>query len=114
MPDRTYPNLGAVKPHVRAAALEIGNKFDIAIIHGIGARTGISDHPLGLALDFMVGSDQATGDQIADFIKQNWQRLGVKYEIWRQRIDDGGGWEAMENRGSTTANHFDHVHVSFE
>jgi hypothetical protein len=113
MSDRTYLTLGAVKPHVKAAAYEIGHKFDIAIIYGIGARTGVSDHPLGLALDFMVDNDQATGDQVADYVKQNWQRLGVKYEIWWQRIDNGGGWEAMEDRGSRTENHMDHVHVSF-
>lgn len=114
MSDHTYPMLGAVKPHVRNAALLIGNKFDIAIIYGIGARTGISDHPLGLAIDVMVPGDRTTGDQIADFVKQHWQELGVKYEIWWQRIDDGGGWEPMEDRGGITANHKDHVHVSFE
>jgi hypothetical protein len=110
----TYPMLGAVKPHVKAAALEIGNKFDIDTIYGIGARTGVSEHPLGLALDFMVYDDTTTGDQIADYVKQDWQKLSVMYMIWKQRIDKGGGWETMEDRGSRTANHFDHVHVSFE
>jgi hypothetical protein len=112
--NRTYPALGAVKPHVRQAALEIGNKFDVATIHGIGMRTGASDHPLGLALDFMVGSDKAKGDAIVAHIKQNWKRLGVKYVIWEQKIDEGSGWEPMEDRGSPTANHFDHPHTSFE
>jgi hypothetical protein len=35
--------------------------------------------------------------------------------IWRQRIYDmrgSGGWRQMEDRGSVTQNHYDHVHVS--
>ncbi|MCV7097646.1 hypothetical protein H7H99_21600, partial [Mycobacterium kubicae] len=39
--------------------------------------------------------------------------LGVTYVIWQQRYNDGNGWSTMENRGSPTANHMDHVHVSF-
>ena len=42
--------------------------------------------------------------------------LGVSYVIWSQHIwsvERGSeGWRAMEDRGSTTANHYDHVHVS--
>lgn len=40
----------------------------------------------------------------------------VDYVIWRQRINsrDGRGWRQMEDRGSITANHYDHVHVSFD
>lgn len=34
--------------------------------------------------------------------------------IYRQRIDSGDGWERMEDRGGATANHMDHVHISFE
>jgi hypothetical protein len=30
------------------------------------------------------------------------------------RIDSGDGWRPMEDRGSITQNHCDHVHVSFE
>jgi hypothetical protein len=36
--------------------------------------------------------------------------------IWSQQIwtvDRGSeGWRYMEDRGSTTANHYDHVHVT--
>ena len=42
--------------------------------------------------------------------------LGVSYVIYAQRIwsvERGGeGWRGMSNRGSSTANHYDHVHVS--
>ena len=42
------------------------------------------------------------------------QRLpGVSYVIFDRMIygDWTGGWRQMENRGSGTANHRDHVHV---
>lgn len=106
-------SLGAVKPWVKDAAYEVGEKFDIATIYGVGARANVSDHPKGLALDYMVNSDSAKGDSIAGYLKQNWGRLSISYIIWKQRIDDGNGWEAMEDRGGITANHFDHVHASF-
>jgi hypothetical protein len=38
------------------------------------------------------------------------------YIIYRQRIWDirnaSAGWVPMADRGSITANHFDHVHIS--
>ena len=107
-------NLGPVKPHVKAAADEIGAQFKLSTIYGFGARAiGTSDHPLGLALD--LPSTGSKGDAIASYVITNWQRLGVKYVIWEQRIKESptGEWKLMENRGSVSANHMDHVHVSF-
>lgn len=104
-------SLGAVKPHVRAAAAEIGCRFGKPTTLGVAGRGGPSDHPGGLALDFMV--NRATGDRLADCALANMKALGVKYVIWKQRINHGNGWKPMEDRGSITANHFDHVHVSF-
>lgn len=107
-------SLGAVKPWVRSAAQEIGDKYDISTIYGVGLRPdATSDHPKGLATDFMVFTDRAKGDAVAAYVKQSWARLDVKYMIWQQRIDEGSGWKPMENRGSPTANHMDHVHVSY-
>jgi len=82
-----------------------------AKVLGRGSRgTAGSDHPKGLALDFLV---PAIGDQLADYVLAHRVELGVTYVIWRQRYNDGRGWVAMEDRGSITANHYDHVHVSF-
>lgn len=82
------------------------------IIGGRAGRAGVSDHPSGLALDFMVS--RSTGDKIADYVLSHADLLSVKYVIWRQRIKfPGGSWKTMEDRGSATANHYDHVHVSF-
>lgn len=55
------------------------------------------------------------GDRYAEFgVADKIHR--VDYVIWRQRINtrDGRGWRMMEDRGSITQNHYDHVHVSFD
>jgi hypothetical protein len=104
--------LGGVKPHVRAAARFLGCRFGEPTMYGVAGRAGTSDHPAGLAVDFMV--DRATGDRLAACALANRGTLGITYVIWRQRINFGSGWQPMEDRGGITANHFDHVHVSFD
>ncbi len=103
--------LGAVKSNVRTAAQQLGCTFGRPAMHGVAGRAGTSDHPGGLAVDFMV--DRGTGDRLAACALENMDALGVKYVIWRQRINFGNGWKPMEDRGGATANHFDHVHISF-
>lgn len=107
---------GKTKPWVTDAAHEIAPAFSVPTVFGLGERsTPGSDHPKGLALDFMVYGDRTKGESVAAYVLANAKRLGVTYLIWWQRINsvDGQGWEPMEDRGSTTANHKDHVHVSF-
>jgi hypothetical protein len=104
--------LGAVKPFVRTAAQFLGCAFDKPTVLGVAGRSGASDHPSGRALDFMV--DRATGDRLAACAIRNREELGISYVIWRQRIDTGSGFRPMADRGGATANHFDHVHVSFK
>lgn len=80
------------------------------------------DHGTGTACDFMetTGGAVATGEReshgtaVANYAIENAGRLGIKYVIWRQRIYDmrSPGWEYMSDRGSPTANHMDHVHIS--
>lgn len=78
------------------------------------------EHPLGRACDFMMssggsmpsGANNELGDRIAAWALKNKDKLGVKYVIWKQRIDQGSGWRGMSDRGSATANHYDHVHIS--
>lgn len=79
-----------------------------------GLRPGDDgEHGTGEALDIMV--DRATGDRVAAYLQENATRLGVDNVIWRQRIwfvgDPFTQWKAMADRGSPTANHYDHVHV---
>jgi len=79
-----------------------------------GIRGGGGNHGQGRALDIMVRG--ATGDRIAAFLRANARALGVTEVIWEQRIwtvqRAGEGWRPMPDRGSATANHYDHVHVS--
>ena len=81
-----------------------------------GVRSGDGgEHGTGQALDIMI-PDSSTGDQIADYVRANASDLGVSEVIWSQHIwtvqRSSEGWRAMEDRGSTTANHYDHVHVT--
>jgi hypothetical protein len=104
--------LDGAKPHAAQVGHHLAAKFGVDDIGGAAGRGGSGDHPLGLALDFMV--DTTTGNALADYVLANRKAFGVSYVIWRQRYNDGSGWSAMENRGSPTANHMDHVHVSFQ
>ncbi|MGN9845309.1 coiled-coil domain-containing protein [Nonomuraea sp. H19] len=95
---------------------------NFALPYAVGCFRAGSDgeHPLGRACDFMMSTggsmptaaNNALGDRIADWAIKNKDKIGVKYVIWKQRINMGSGWRAMSNRGSVTENHFDHVHIS--
>jgi TP901 family phage tail tape measure protein len=83
----------------------------------IAGTNVLSDHALGLALDFMVGDSprgHAQGDRVARFLLSNWTDHAMKYLIWKQRISYGGGWSSMASRGSRTADHWDHPHASYK
>ncbi len=114
--DRKY-SLPGVKPWVNEAAQYLGNKFNIGTIGGVGSRGNVSDHPSGHALDFMT-SNFSQGDALAAEVVRIHDDLDATYAIWRQRITSANGgwgnWRPMEDRGSPTANHMDHVHLSFE
>ncbi|MCZ2860514.1 hypothetical protein [Blastococcus sp. VKM Ac-2987] len=110
---------GSHRPQVQAAAdAVVSNVPGAAGITLGGTRASAADpggHPSGLALDYMVMSNAALGDAIVAYHRAHWDELGVDYLIWQQRMlsSAGGSWKAMENRGSATANHFDHVHVNY-
>jgi len=80
-----------------------------------GYRAGDSgDHGSGRAVDIMVSGDP--GWDIARYVQAHARELGVTYVIYQQKIWLAGNptsqWKTMEDRGSRTANHYDHVHVS--
>jgi hypothetical protein len=58
--------------------------------------------------------DNALGEKVAAFALAHQAEHAITYVIWRQRYNDGSGWDPMEDRGSITQNHYDHVHVSFD
>jgi hypothetical protein len=82
----------------------------------LGLRSGGGAHSEGRAVDIMVYSNSALGDAIAAWVRENHKALGVSEIIWAQRIwtvqRSSEGWRWMEDRGSATANHYDHVHVT--
>lgn len=83
-------------------------------ITSYGTLRGDGEHSQGRAIDVMVSGDK--GWEIANYLRENASALGIEYLIYAQKIwsvERGGeGWRAMSNRGSATANHFDHVHVT--
>ncbi|HET7735870.1 MAG TPA: peptidoglycan DD-metalloendopeptidase family protein [Nocardioidaceae bacterium] len=113
-------NLGPVKPQLTQLVNILGPMFDIKTVGGYReSATDPNGHPAGLAADFMVplnAAGRAQGDRLAAYAKANAQKLGIDYIIWYQRIWSvaraSEGWRPMEDRGSATQNHLDHVHIN--
>ncbi|MEV4841184.1 hypothetical protein AB0K05_42260 [Nonomuraea sp. NPDC049486] len=109
-----------ITPRTRLMKTEIAKNFALPFSVGCFRSGSSGEHPLGRACDFMMstggsmpsGTNTALGDRIAEWAVQNRGKLGVKYVIWKQRINHGSGWSGMSDRGSITENHFDHVHIS--
>jgi hypothetical protein len=80
-----------------------------------GGWSSHGEHSSGRALDIMT-SDVTLGTAIAEFLRAHASELHLYDVIWRQHIwtpvRAGEGWRSMPSRGSATANHYDHVHVS--
>ena len=102
-----------VSPNIVKVHDAVCAEFPEITVYG-ALRGGGGDHATGHAVDIMVSGDR--GWQVAEFVRKYYVELGVSYVIYSQNIwsvERGGeGWRPMENRGSTTANHYDHVHVS--
>ena len=79
-------------------------------IGGVRPCDRYGEHCRGVALDVMVGRDSALGDAIAADVLS---RQGVRFVIWRETLRRPNGTRAwMADRGSATANHFDHAHIA--
>jgi uncharacterized protein YgiM (DUF1202 family) len=78
-----------------------------------GGRDPHGEHVDGRAIDFM--TSPSLGNAVAAYLRANASALNVRSIIWAQRIwtpeRSGEGWRYMSDRGSATANHYDHVHV---
>ncbi|QDF17462.1 tape measure protein [Gordonia phage PhrostedPhlake] len=70
------------------------------------------EHPSGRALDVMVPNAK-TGDEVNGFVHANAPKFPIEHTIWQQRWRPQGNvkGEPMEDRGSPTQNHMDHVHA---
>lgn len=115
--DHTGPGVsavgfGGVQPNVARAGNYLKSRFGIGVVGGVGSRPNASDHPGGLALDFMTPNGAPLWNFLAS--PANWSHFGIKYQIHKRQIMTAPGRvQGMPDRGSPTANHEDHVHVSF-
>jgi len=84
-------------------------------ITSYGGWDAHGEHSSGKAIDIMT-SDVTLGNAIAAFLQQHAAELHVYDILWRQHIwtpvRASEGWRLFADRGSPTANHMDHVHVS--
>jgi hypothetical protein len=84
-------------------------------ITSYGGWDGHGEHSSGKALDIMT-SDVELGTTIAEFLQSHASELHLYDILWAQRIwtpvRAAEGWRTFPSRGSATANHYDHVHVS--
>ena len=118
------PAMNGLTPHTKKMKVALAKKFGITSFSLF--RAGDDDgtghgHNSGMAVDFMVPVGSVQGDQLAEYLTKNMNELGVYYIIWKQRFympqnniyGPANTWNLMPNRGGVTANHYDHVHVSF-
>jgi hypothetical protein len=108
---------GSVENGLTAGAIRVYRAVCHAFpeITSYGGWDAHGEHASGKAIDIMT-SDVALGTRIAEYLRSNAAALDLYDVIWRQHIftqERGSeGWRWMPDRGSATANHYDHVHVS--
>ena len=118
------PAMNGLTDHAKKMKVALAKKFGITSFSMF--RAGDDDgtghgHNTGMSVDFMVPVGSAQGDQLAEYLTKNMNELGVYYIIWKQRFympqyniyDPANTWNLMPDCGGATANHYDHVHVSF-
>ncbi len=119
------PNIGyseglsGLRPSAQAIVSLVRTRYpQIQTIYGV-RNDPLPDHPSGRAVDLMIpnwSSNTALGWQIAHYLQANAAGLNVQYVIYQQRIwhisRPADGWRYMADRGGSTANHMDHIHVT--
>ena len=118
------PAMNGLTDHAKKMKVALAKKFGITNFSMF--RAGDDDgtghgHNTGMSVDFMVPVGSAKGDELAEYITKNMKELGIYYVIWKQRFympqyniyGPANTWNLMPDRGGATANHYDHVHVSF-
>jgi hypothetical protein len=115
--DRPCPGTSGVESGLTSGAVRVYRAVcnNFPQITQYGGYDAHGEHASGKAIDVMT-SDSSLGDQIAAFLQSHAAELNLYDVIWQQHIwtpeRAGEGWRSMSDRGSETANHFDHVHVS--
>ncbi len=110
-----------LKPNAIKVHRAMRAKFPQITVYGGVRPSVIPDHEQGRALDAMIpdyrsASGRAFGYEVAAWAKTNARSLGINYIIWDQHIwnitRDSEGWRFMADRGSDSANHKNHIHIT--
>jgi uncharacterized protein YgiM (DUF1202 family) len=125
VPSQIPSSWRAVETGLRPNAIKVHRAMrarfpEISVYSGVRPSV-IPDHEQGRALDAMIpdyrsASGKALGYEVAAWAKANARSLGINYVIWNQHIwnitRDSEGWRYMADRGSDSANHKNHVHIT--
>lgn len=109
------PDGSSIEGGLQPAAIKVYRAVCAAFpeITSYGGQDGHGEHVNGQAIDFMISG--SSGDRLKDYLYANRYEFGLFDIIWEQQIwtieRDGEGFRGMSDRGSATANHFDHVHI---
>ncbi|AWN19912.1 LysM peptidoglycan-binding domain-containing protein [Streptococcus sobrinus] len=119
-PQNSSVNTDGMSPSAANFANNVANQYGTTDIGGY--REGDSgDHGTGNAVDVMTYDNTQLGQEVADYATSNMEANNISYVIYQQKFyaptDNKYGpaytWNEMPDRGDATANHMDHVHVSF-
>ncbi len=110
------PDGSSIEAGLQSASVKVYRAVCAAFpeLSSYGGQDGHGEHVNGEAIDFMVPS-HSVGQRVADYLYANRSALNLFDIIWAQRIwtieRSGEGFRSMSDRGSATANHYDHVHI---
>ncbi|MFC2400644.1 MAG: LysM peptidoglycan-binding domain-containing protein [Streptococcus sobrinus] len=119
-PQNPNINTDGLQPSAANFANDVANKYGTTDVYGL--RPGDpGDHGTGNAVDVMTYDNTQLGQEVADYATSNMEANNISYVIYQQKFyaptDNKYGpaytWNEMPDRGDATANHMDHVHVSF-
>jgi uncharacterized protein YgiM (DUF1202 family) len=114
--DQPCPDGSSIESALQPASVKVYRAVCAAFpeLTTYGGQDGHGEHVNGEAIDFMVPSS-SVGQRVADFVYAHHAELDLFDIIWSQHIwtiqRAGEGFRSMSDRGSATANHYDHVHI---
>jgi hypothetical protein len=116
MSDQPCPDGSEIESAIQPTAVKVYRAVCASFpeLTTYGGQDGHGEHVNGQAIDFMV-PNSGVGQRLADYLYAHHAEFDLFDIIWSQRIwtieRSGEGFRSMEDRGSPTANHFDHVHI---
>jgi hypothetical protein len=114
--DQPCPDGSSIESALQPASVKVYRAVCAAFpeLSSYGGQDGHGEHVNGQAIDFMVPSS-SVGERVKDYLYAHHAELDLFDIIWSQHIwtieRSGEGFRSMSDRGSDTANHYDHVHI---